>query len=89
MTTKTPNHDLNHEVYLDPKDGKEHINHGMHAYSEDDLKMHNDAFHAHDESEVNSNDGKINDCHTRHEDSHLEVYCDNHPDAAECKVYDD
>ena len=32
MTTKTPNHDLNHEVYLDPKDGKEHINHGMHEY---------------------------------------------------------
>ena len=22
-------HDLNHEVYLDPKDDKEHINHGM------------------------------------------------------------
>ena len=29
MTTKTPNHDLEHEVYLDPKDHKEHINHGM------------------------------------------------------------
>ena len=23
MTTKTPNHDLEHEVYLDPKDHKE------------------------------------------------------------------
>ena len=22
-------HDLDHEVYLDPKDGKEHTNHGM------------------------------------------------------------
>ena len=22
-------HDLSHEVYLDPKDNKEHINHGM------------------------------------------------------------
>ena len=51
--------------------------------------MHNDAFHAHDESEVNKNDGKINDWHTRHEDKHLEVYCDNHPDSLECRVYDD
>ena len=29
MTTKVPDHDLNHEVYLDPKDHKEHVNHGM------------------------------------------------------------
>ena len=29
MTTPTPKHDLDHEVYLDPKDHKEHINHGM------------------------------------------------------------
>ena len=35
------------------------------------------------------NDGKINDWHTRHEDKQLEVYCDNHPDAFECRVYDD
>ena len=34
----TPKHDLEHEVYLDPKDGKEHINHGMLEYSEADLK---------------------------------------------------
>ena len=31
-------HDLEHEVYLDPKDNKEHINHGMLEYSEEDLK---------------------------------------------------
>ena len=31
-------HDLDHEVYLDPKDHKEHTNHGMHEYSEEDLK---------------------------------------------------
>ena len=37
MTTQTPDHDLNHEVYLDPKDKKEHINHGMIEYSEEDL----------------------------------------------------
>jgi len=43
----------------------------------------------HKDDEVDPNDAKINDYHTRHEDSHLEVYCDNHPDADECKVYDD
>ena len=89
MTTKVPEHDLNHEVYIDPKDHKEHVNHGMIEYSESDLEMHNDAFHAHDESEVEPNEGKINDWHTRHEDKHLEVYCDNHPDSLECRVYDD
>ena len=89
MTTKTPDHDLNHEVYVDPKDHKEHINHGMIEYTEADLEMHNDAFHAHEENEENPGDAKINDWHTRHEDKHLEVYCDNHPDSLECRVYDD
>ena len=51
--------------------------------------MHNDAFHDHTEEEVNPNEGKINDWHTRHEDKHLEIYCDNHPDSFECRVYDD
>ena len=104
MTTKTPDHDLEHEVYLDPKDHKEHVNHGMieyseadlemhndafHAHSEEDLKLHNDAFHAHEEGEENPGGAKINDWHTRHDDKHLEVYCDNHPDSFECRVYDD
>ena len=31
-------HDLEHEVYLDPKDGKEHINHGKMEYSKADLE---------------------------------------------------
>ncbi len=34
----TKKHDLDHEVYLDPKDGKEHINHGMLEYSKEDLE---------------------------------------------------
>ena len=67
MTTKIPNHDLNHEVYLDPKDGKEHVNHGMLEYTKEDLKLHNEAFHDHEEDEVIPNEGKINDWHTRHE----------------------
>ena len=36
--TEEIKHDLDHEVYLDPKDHKEHINHGMLEYSEADLK---------------------------------------------------
>ena len=39
MTTKTPDHDLDHEVYIDPKDHKEHVNHGMIEYTEADLRM--------------------------------------------------
>ena len=31
-------HDLDHEVYLDPKDGKEHINHGKMEYTKADLE---------------------------------------------------
>ena len=82
-------HDLDHEVYIDPKDHKEHINHGMLEYTEEDLKMHNDAFHAHEENEENEGGAAINDWHPRHQDKHLEVYCDNHPDAEECRVYDE
>jgi len=38
---------------------------------------------------VDKNEGKINDYHERHQDHGLEVYCDNHPDALECRVYDE
>ena len=87
--TKEIKHNLEHEVYIEA-DGKEHVNHGMHEYTKADLESSHgyyEEYHAQDE--VNRNDGKINDWHTRHEDQHLEVYCDNHPDADECKVYDD
>ena len=53
------------------------------------IRDSNEAFHDHSEEEVVPNEGKINDWHTRHEDKHLEIYCDNHPDAFECRVYDD
>ena len=90
MTTQTPNHDLNHEVYLDPKDHKEHINHGMIEYTEEDLKMHNDALNDHSEEEVEPKDGKINDWHERHHPgTAFEEFCDVHPDALECRVYDE
>ena len=83
-------HDLDHEVYLDPQDGKEHVNHGMHEYTKADLESahaYYDEYHKDDV--VETNDGKINDWRTRHQDHNLEIYCDNHPDADECKVYDD
>ena len=86
----TIKHDLDHEVYLDPKDEKEHINHGMLEYTEEELKsLHADYDYVHKDDEVLPNEGKINDRHTRHEDKQLEIYCDNHPDAFECRVYDD
>ena len=56
-------HDLEHEVYIDPKDHKEHINHGMLEYTEEDLKTahaYYDEYHKGDEIDPNS--GKINDC---------------------------
>ena len=88
MTAKP--HDLDHEVYLDPKDHKEHINHGMIEYTEEDLKTSHayfDEYHKNDE--LDPSDAKINDYHTRHQDKKLDQYCDNHPDALECRVYDE
>ena len=83
-------HDLEHEVYLDPKDHKEHINHGMLEYSEEDLKTSHAYYEEYHEGDVViSNEGQIIDWHTRHEDKHLEIYCENHPDAFECRVYDE
>ena len=67
---------------------EQHVNHGMLEYSQEDLKLHNE-FHARMMNEENLGGAKINDWHTRHEDQHLEVYCDNHPDSFECRVYDD
>ena len=83
-------HDLSHQVYLDPKDDKEHINHGMLEYKKSELEeVHADYETYHKDDVVDPNEGHINDWHTRHEDKHLEIYCDNHPDALECRVYDD
>ena len=70
MTIK---HDLEHEVYLDPKDKKEHINHGMLEYKVSELEeVHADYEYAHKDDVVEPNEGKINDWHTRHEDKHLD-----------------
>ena len=84
--TKEIKHDLDHEVYIEA-DGKEHINHGKMEYTKEDLESahaYYDEYHKDDEPETG-----INDWHLRHQDKHLEVYCDNHPDAEECRVYDE
>ena len=62
----------------------------MLEYTEEDLKTSHsyyDEYHKNDV--VDRNEAKINDYHTRHEDQHLEQYCENHPDAFECRVYDE
>ena len=79
-------HDLDHEVYIE-SDGKEHINHGKMEYTKADLESahaYYDEYHQDDEPETG-----INDWHNRHQDKKLEQYCDNHPDAEECRVYDE
>jgi len=74
-------HDLDHEVYLDPKDHKEHINHGMLEYSEADLKDVHANYEGYHKDEIESGD--------HHDPNVLEVFCDIHPDEPECLVYDD
>ena len=49
-----------------------------------DVHANYEEYHKDDEPETG-----INDWHTRHTDKNLEIYCDNHPDAFECRVYDE
>ena len=72
------------------KDDKGVIEFAVAGFTEEDLKTSHAYYDEyHKDEEVNNNDGTINDYHTRHEDQHLEVYCENHPDAFECRVYDE
>ena len=43
----------------------------------------------HTEDEVTPEDSKLDDWHTRHRDQNLEAFCDAHPSAPQCKVFDD
>ena len=56
-------------------------------YSEFEVDFH--ANEQHTEDEVKDSDGKINDWHERHKDKILDDFCDTHPDAPQCKVFDD
>ena len=44
-------------------------------------------FHAHEENDPNLGDQA--EWEKRHADKTLDVYCDMHPSAPECKVFDD
>jgi hypothetical protein len=44
-------------------------------------------FHAHEENDPKL--GTQEEWEKRHSDKTLEVYCDMHPSAPECRVYDD
>ena len=43
----------------------------------------------HEENEVSPEDSQLDDWHTRHRDPLLDAFCDSHPSAPQCKVYDD
>ena len=43
----------------------------------------------HTEDEVDPNMATIDDWHTRHQDKLLDKFCDAHPSAPQCKVYDE
>ena len=59
-------------------------------YTKEDLESahaYYDEYHKGEE--IDPSDAKINDYHIRHTDKKLEGYCDIHPDAEECRVYDE
>ena len=56
-------------------------------YAEYEVDFHANETHAEDETKPN--EGKVNDWHERHKDKVLEFFCDTHPDAPQCRVYDD
>ncbi len=41
------------------------------------------------EEEVSEEDSTLDDWHTRHNDKNLDAFCDAHPSAPQCKVFDD
>ena len=43
----------------------------------------------HTEEEISSEDSKLDDWHSRHSDPLLDAFCDAHPSAPQCKVFDD
>ena len=43
----------------------------------------------HEEAEVSEEDSQLDDWHSRHRDPLLDAFCDAHPSAPQCKVYDD
>jgi hypothetical protein len=57
-------------------------------YSEYKVDLHCNETHAEDEWDPKT-EGKIADWHNRHQDKLLDKFCDDHPGAPQCKVFDD
>ena len=57
-------------------------------YQEYEVDFHANEPHT-DEEVDKEHDGKIADWHQRHADKVLDTFCDTHPSAPQCKVYDD
>ena len=56
-------------------------------YDEYAVDFHEKVEHPEEESE--DNQATIDDWHTRHQDKLLDKFCDAHPSAPQCKVYDE
>ena len=56
-------------------------------YSEYSVDFHGLVDHT--EEEVTEEDSALDDWHNRHRDPLLDAFCDAHPSAPQCKVYDD
>ena len=69
--------DVNDPLY-DPND----------KYNAYKVDLHTNEPHAEDEWD-SEHDGKIADWHNRHQHKVLDKFCDDHPGAPQCKVFDD
>jgi hypothetical protein len=56
-------------------------------YAEYEVNFHGLVEHSDDE--VSEEDSKLDDWHSRHRDKNLDKFCDSHPSAPQCKVFDD
>ena len=68
----------------DPQDPLYDPNDKYNAYKVD---LHTNEEHSEDEWD-SEHDGKIADWHNRHQDKTLDKFCDDHPGAPMCKVFD-
>ena len=57
-------------------------------YQEFEVDFHGNVKHSEEEVDK-EHDAKLNDYHERHQDKVLDHFCDTHPSAPQCKVFDD
>jgi hypothetical protein len=80
----------------------DYINDDYDPFSDPDIKTKKDPYDKYDEyavdfhglvdhsdEEVSEEDSTLDDWHTRHSDKNLDKFCDSHPSAPQCKVFDD